>query len=135
MKKGILPLLLICFLYTQKSAAQSCLTPTFVKRNMWLYNSEGKVAGNQDSVISKEYFNGRWIDLQSEIPFKKSERFYCVFEAKGAEPRAYFFNETKLPQNVVQKIMAWNVGGTLTFFVEEFQGEVRKISAIRFILE
>lgn len=135
MKQGVFVFTIIFLLLIEKSTAQYCTAPTFVKRQLWLFNSEGKIAASQDSVVSTKYFDSKRINIQTDVPFDKDVRFYCAFEKDGAQTYAHYFRGTTLPDEVIQKIKAWGKGGAITFGVEEISDGRRKISFLKFVLE
>ncbi len=112
-----------------------CIAPIFVKRQLWLFNSGGKIAASQDSVISKEYFDNQRINIQTDVPFEKDARFYCAFEKEGVQTHAHYFQGSTLPDEVIKKIKAWGRGGIIIFGVEEISEGKRKISFMKFVVE
>lgn len=131
-----------CLLFLQKSSAQSnavSFDSTIVfKHKLWLYNSDGKIAGDQDSLISKGYFNGKWIDVQSDAPYGGNAKFTCILQAEE-RPYAmvYDFEGTKLSREIIAGIKGWESGGIISFIIEEMNDEtgITEMRALKFILE
>src|SRR5687767_1441588 len=90
-----------CFLFSQNSIAQpngGFADSTIVsKHKLWLYNSEGKIVGDQDSLVSKGYFNSKWTDLQSDASYGGNAKFMCIlFAEERPHAMVYYFEGTKL---------------------------------------
>jgi hypothetical protein len=109
-----------------------------IKHKLWLYNSEGKIAGDQDSVISKGYFNSKWVDVQSDAVYGGNATFSCIVQAKE-RPQAmvYYFEGTKLSHEVITGIKGWETGGAIIFLVEEKNDEtgIKEMRILKFILQ
>lgn len=141
MKTVVLLLMLCCVCFVQKTKAQpnGILADSTVvfKHKLWLYNSSGKIVADQDSVISKEYFRSKWVDMQSEAPFWPNAKFICILQANETHAMVFYLEQTKLTAEVLKGIKEWPIGGSVMFIAEEKNDEtgIKEMRGLKLILE
>ncbi len=110
---------------------------TLEHHTIWLYNSNGKILGDRDSLVSREYFESKWVDLQSDAPYGPETRFICILQAKERPAMVYYLRQTKLSPEVINGIREWNQGGLVMFITEEKNEKtgIKDIRGLKFVLK
>ena len=108
-----------------------------IEERVWLQNSKGKIIGDQDSVVSRDYFWASWVDVQSEYIFGDKIKYTLIIQPPTKDASLYQFTTKRFSEKVLRGIDNSERASIITLYVEEDNKDTKtkKIGSVRFILE
>ncbi|MES2778572.1 MAG: hypothetical protein V4651_01625 [Bacteroidota bacterium] len=137
MKKNVIITILFTVVFTICSSAQTIGADNKKLESphkIWLQNSDGQIRAMSNDTISRDFFNAKWVMIQSSMPLKVTENVTCVFQPPTGNAKVYRFNTRTFSEEVLKYINTLE-GGTVITVLGYPKGSGDKAVSLQVVLK